>query len=97
MANEVKDLPGYKKIDGQYKNVTMILHVTGLILFAQFKNRVLNWSKFNNILLSMTIFCNTKETVTCVDHLTKVKLVRIYCDYCQDQLNEALDVVAAEV
>eukprot|EP00957_Ditylum_brightwellii_P205130 15342411-Ditylum_brightwellii.AAC.1 len=43
MAKEVKDLLDYETINGQYKNVTMILHVTGFIPFAQFENRVFNW------------------------------------------------------
>eukprot|EP00957_Ditylum_brightwellii_P080311 6108294-Ditylum_brightwellii.AAC.1 len=96
-AKEVKDLLEYEMINGQYKTMTMILHVTGLILIAQFKNRVLNWLKFNNIFLNMTIFCNMKETVTRIYYLTKVNIVRIYCTHCQDQLNEVLDIMAAEV
>eukprot|EP00957_Ditylum_brightwellii_P097186 7401330-Ditylum_brightwellii.AAC.1 len=45
----------------------------------------------------MTIFCNTTEAVTRIGHLTKINPVRIYCANCQEQLNKALDIVAAEV
>eukprot|EP00957_Ditylum_brightwellii_P055006 4169577-Ditylum_brightwellii.AAC.1 len=38
-AKDAKDLPDYETTNGHYKNVTMILHVTGLILFLQFKTR----------------------------------------------------------
>eukprot|EP00957_Ditylum_brightwellii_P099608 7587398-Ditylum_brightwellii.AAC.1 len=38
-----------------------------------------------------------KEAVTRVGYLIKIKLVRIYCANCQEQLNRALDSVAAEV
>eukprot|EP00957_Ditylum_brightwellii_P134490 10252928-Ditylum_brightwellii.AAC.1 len=55
-AKEVKDLLNYDTADGCYKNVTMILHATGLIPFGQFKRQVFNWLKMNNIFLSMTNF-----------------------------------------
>eukprot|EP00957_Ditylum_brightwellii_P130339 9942845-Ditylum_brightwellii.AAC.1 len=45
----------------------------------------------------MTIFRNTKETVTKIGQITKIKPTRIYCAACQDQLNEVLTVVASEV
>eukprot|EP00957_Ditylum_brightwellii_P016477 1238323-Ditylum_brightwellii.AAC.1 len=45
----------------------------------------------------MTVFCNTKETVTRIGYLTKINPVRIYCVNCQEQLNKDLDIVAAEV
>eukprot|EP00957_Ditylum_brightwellii_P184260 14034680-Ditylum_brightwellii.AAC.1 len=45
----------------------------------------------------MTIFCNTKETVMRIRYLTKINPVRIYDDNSQEQLNKALDIVAAEV
>eukprot|EP00957_Ditylum_brightwellii_P063816 4843019-Ditylum_brightwellii.AAC.1 len=45
----------------------------------------------------MMIFFNTKETVTRIGHLTKINPVQMYRGTCQDQLNEALDIVAAEV
>eukprot|EP00957_Ditylum_brightwellii_P070471 5354307-Ditylum_brightwellii.AAC.1 len=53
-AKEVKNLLAYKTTDGCYKNVYMILHITGFILFRTFKT-------------------------------------------CQEQMNEALAVVASEL
>eukprot|EP00957_Ditylum_brightwellii_P166557 12678434-Ditylum_brightwellii.AAC.1 len=38
-----------------------------------------------------------KETVTRIGYLTKINPVRIYCANCQEQLNEALDIVAAKI
>eukprot|EP00957_Ditylum_brightwellii_P113238 8635473-Ditylum_brightwellii.AAC.1 len=61
-AKEVKDLLAYKATDGRFKNMSMILHVTRLIPFSTFKNKIFNWLKMNNIYLNMTIFRNTKET-----------------------------------
>eukprot|EP00957_Ditylum_brightwellii_P071893 5464084-Ditylum_brightwellii.AAC.1 len=49
-TKEVKDLLVYRTTDGTYKNVSMILHVTGLLLFGTFKNKIFNWLKMNNIL-----------------------------------------------
>eukprot|EP00957_Ditylum_brightwellii_P117122 8932934-Ditylum_brightwellii.AAC.1 len=45
----------------------------------------------------MTIICNTKETVTKIGHLNKINPMQIYQVSCQEQLNEALNIVAAEV
>eukprot|EP00957_Ditylum_brightwellii_P047368 3598085-Ditylum_brightwellii.AAC.1 len=45
----------------------------------------------------MSIFCNTKETATRIGHLTKINPVWIYHANCPEKLNEALDIVAAEV
>eukprot|EP00957_Ditylum_brightwellii_P199889 15237911-Ditylum_brightwellii.AAC.2 len=51
----------------------------------------------NNIFLNVMIFCNTKEMVTRIGHLTKINPVQIYRANCQEQLNKVLDIVAAEV
>eukprot|EP00957_Ditylum_brightwellii_P016355 1229736-Ditylum_brightwellii.AAC.1 len=51
----------------------------------------------NNIYLNMTIFRNTKETVTKIGHITKINPTRIYCVACQEQLNKALAVVTSEL
>eukprot|EP00957_Ditylum_brightwellii_P165397 12592956-Ditylum_brightwellii.AAC.1 len=40
---------------------------------------------------------NTKEAIARIGHLTKINPVRIYQANYQEQLNEALDIVAAEV
>eukprot|EP00957_Ditylum_brightwellii_P111897 8533494-Ditylum_brightwellii.AAC.1 len=45
----------------------------------------------------MTIFRNTKETVTRIGHPTKINPVCTYHAHYQEQLNEALIVVVAEV
>eukprot|EP00957_Ditylum_brightwellii_P109365 8342921-Ditylum_brightwellii.AAC.1 len=45
----------------------------------------------------MTTFHNTKEVVTRIKFFAKINLVRIYCTNCQEQLNKALDVMAAKV
>eukprot|EP00957_Ditylum_brightwellii_P063757 4838015-Ditylum_brightwellii.AAC.1 len=45
----------------------------------------------------MTIFRNSKETVTKIGHIREINLTRIYCVACQEQLNKALAVVASEV
>eukprot|EP00957_Ditylum_brightwellii_P185654 14135213-Ditylum_brightwellii.AAC.1 len=91
----MKDLLACKTANGKYKNVLMILHVTGLIPFGMFKNKILNWLKMNNIYLDMTIFRNTKETVM-IGHITNINPMRIYCAACQEQLNRALAIVASE-
>eukprot|EP00957_Ditylum_brightwellii_P126207 9621786-Ditylum_brightwellii.AAC.1 len=83
--------------DGHYKNVSMILHVTGLIPFGTFKNKISNWLKINNIYLNMTILRTTKETVTKIGHITKINPTRIYHAACQEQLNKALAVVVSEL
>eukprot|EP00957_Ditylum_brightwellii_P120359 9183608-Ditylum_brightwellii.AAC.1 len=77
--------------------MSMILHITVLILFGTFKDKIFNWLKMNNIYLNMTIFRNTKETVTKIGHLTKINPMQIYCTAYQEQLNEALAVVASEL
>eukprot|EP00957_Ditylum_brightwellii_P183374 13968299-Ditylum_brightwellii.AAC.1 len=51
----------------------------------------------NNIYLNVTIFRNTKETVTKIEHITKINPTRIYHAACQEQLSKALAVVALEV
>eukprot|EP00957_Ditylum_brightwellii_P177640 13530620-Ditylum_brightwellii.AAC.1 len=83
--------------DERYKNVLMILHVTGLMLFDTFKSKIFNWLKMNNIYLNMTMFRNTKETVTKIGYITKINPTRIYCVACQEKLKKALAVVASEV
>ena len=44
----------------------------------------------------MTIFRNSKETVMMIGQITKINPTRIYCATCQEQLKEALAVVASE-
>eukprot|EP00957_Ditylum_brightwellii_P080073 6089842-Ditylum_brightwellii.AAC.1 len=83
--------------DGQYKNVLMILHVTGLIPFGTFKSKIFNWLKMSNIYLNMTIFRSTKKTVSKIGYITKINSTRIYHAACQEQLNPVLVVVASEV
>eukprot|EP00957_Ditylum_brightwellii_P162598 12381378-Ditylum_brightwellii.AAC.1 len=51
----------------------------------------------NNIYLNMTIFCNTKETVMKIGHLTKINLTKIYRTACQENLNNALSVVVSKL
>eukprot|EP00957_Ditylum_brightwellii_P190764 14522662-Ditylum_brightwellii.AAC.1 len=51
----------------------------------------------NNIYLNMTIFCNAKETVTKIGHLTKINPTKIYRVACQENINDALSVVASEL
>eukprot|EP00957_Ditylum_brightwellii_P172604 13139834-Ditylum_brightwellii.AAC.1 len=41
-AKETKDLLAYETKDGRFKNVSMILHVTGLIPFGMFKSKIIN-------------------------------------------------------
>eukprot|EP00957_Ditylum_brightwellii_P161110 12266668-Ditylum_brightwellii.AAC.1 len=45
----------------------------------------------------MMILCNTKETVTIIGHLTKINPMQTYHANFQEQLNETLDIVSAEV
>eukprot|EP00957_Ditylum_brightwellii_P011896 896546-Ditylum_brightwellii.AAC.1 len=45
----------------------------------------------------MTIYHNTKEMVTRIEHFTKINPVQIHYANFQEQLNKALDIVAAEV
>eukprot|EP00957_Ditylum_brightwellii_P104446 7956429-Ditylum_brightwellii.AAC.1 len=45
----------------------------------------------------MTKFRNTKATVTNIGCLTKINPEHIYCAHCQEQFNEALDVVVLEI
>eukprot|EP00957_Ditylum_brightwellii_P205456 15343972-Ditylum_brightwellii.AAC.2 len=51
----------------------------------------------NNIHLNMTIFHNTKETVTKIGHLTKINSTKIYRVACKENLNNTLSVVASEL
>eukprot|EP00957_Ditylum_brightwellii_P061602 4674490-Ditylum_brightwellii.AAC.1 len=51
----------------------------------------------NNIYLNMTIFCNMKETVTKIGHLTKINPTKIFRAACQENLNNVLSVVASEL
>eukprot|EP00957_Ditylum_brightwellii_P181198 13802205-Ditylum_brightwellii.AAC.2 len=48
-----------------------------------------------NIYLNMTIFCNTKETVMKIGHLTKIIPTKINRAACQENLNNVLSVVAS--
>eukprot|EP00957_Ditylum_brightwellii_P209589 15362374-Ditylum_brightwellii.AAC.1 len=45
----------------------------------------------------MTIFRNTKETVTRIGYLTMIHPKQIYQAACQEHLNEALTAVAPEL
>eukprot|EP00957_Ditylum_brightwellii_P078226 5948191-Ditylum_brightwellii.AAC.1 len=45
----------------------------------------------------MTIFCNTKETVTRIRYLMMIHPKQIYCTACQEHLNKALTTVALEL
>eukprot|EP00957_Ditylum_brightwellii_P034112 2585605-Ditylum_brightwellii.AAC.1 len=45
----------------------------------------------------MTIFYNAKEMIMRTGYLTKINPVQIYHANCQEQLNKAFDIVAAEV
>eukprot|EP00957_Ditylum_brightwellii_P148338 11293516-Ditylum_brightwellii.AAC.1 len=45
----------------------------------------------------MTIFCNTKETVTKIGHLTKINPTKIHRTACQENLNNALSAVTSEL
>eukprot|EP00957_Ditylum_brightwellii_P044615 3382847-Ditylum_brightwellii.AAC.1 len=51
----------------------------------------------NNIDLNITIFRNTKETVTKIGHAIKINPMQIYCVAYQEQLNKALALLASEV
>eukprot|EP00957_Ditylum_brightwellii_P001185 93266-Ditylum_brightwellii.AAC.1 len=96
-AKEVKDLLAYKTTESCYRNVTMIIHVTGLIPYSTFKSKMFNYLKMNNIYLNMAIFHNTKETVTKIGHITNTNPTKIYKAACQENLNNALSVVASEL
>eukprot|EP00957_Ditylum_brightwellii_P017964 1353231-Ditylum_brightwellii.AAC.1 len=96
-VKEAKDLLVYKRTEGYYHNVTMIIHVTGLIPFSMLKSKMLNYLKINNIYLNMTIFCNTKETMAKIGHLTKINLTKIYRAACQENLNNMLSVLTSEL
>eukprot|EP00957_Ditylum_brightwellii_P148080 11274130-Ditylum_brightwellii.AAC.1 len=41
-AKEMKDILVYETTDRRFKNVSMMLHVTGLIPFGTFKTRIFN-------------------------------------------------------
>eukprot|EP00957_Ditylum_brightwellii_P211209 15365893-Ditylum_brightwellii.AAC.2 len=45
----------------------------------------------------MTIFRNTKETVTRIGYLTMIHPNQIYCAACQEHLNKDLATVASEI
>eukprot|EP00957_Ditylum_brightwellii_P049383 3746815-Ditylum_brightwellii.AAC.1 len=45
----------------------------------------------------MMIFCNTKERVTRIGHLTMIHSKLIYCAAYQEHLNKALAMVALEL
>ena len=96
-AKDVKDLLAYEMTNNWSSNVTLLLHVTGLIPFATFKGKFFNWLKINNIYINITIFWNTKETITKIGHLTMINPTRIYRVACQEHLNEALAMVAFEL
>eukprot|EP00957_Ditylum_brightwellii_P201619 15326431-Ditylum_brightwellii.AAC.1 len=51
----------------------------------------------NKVFMNMTIFCNSKETVTNIGCLTKINPERIYRAKCNEQLNKALTVVSYKV
>eukprot|EP00957_Ditylum_brightwellii_P128680 9815938-Ditylum_brightwellii.AAC.1 len=51
----------------------------------------------SNVYLNMTIFWNTKETVTTTGHITKINSKHTYQAACQEQLNKALAVVTSEL
>eukprot|EP00957_Ditylum_brightwellii_P135926 10367370-Ditylum_brightwellii.AAC.1 len=51
----------------------------------------------NNIYFNITIFHNTKETVTKIGHLTKINLTKMYRAAYQENLNSALSVVTSEL
>eukprot|EP00957_Ditylum_brightwellii_P036359 2753106-Ditylum_brightwellii.AAC.1 len=55
-AKDVKDLLDNKTTNNWNSNVTLLLHVTGLILFATFKGKLFNWLQLNNIYINITIF-----------------------------------------
>eukprot|EP00957_Ditylum_brightwellii_P197910 15077133-Ditylum_brightwellii.AAC.1 len=48
-TKETKDLLVYKTTDGRYRNMLMILHVTGLIPVGMCKSNIFNWLEMNNI------------------------------------------------
>eukprot|EP00957_Ditylum_brightwellii_P013071 987204-Ditylum_brightwellii.AAC.1 len=60
-------------------------------------NNILLILHMNNVFLNMTIFHNTKETVTKIGHLMMIHPKWIYWAACQEHLNEALATVASEL
>ena len=55
-AKDIKDLLAYETTNNHNSNVTLLLHVTALILFATFKRKLFNWLKINNIYINIMIF-----------------------------------------
>eukprot|EP00957_Ditylum_brightwellii_P029149 2203213-Ditylum_brightwellii.AAC.1 len=46
--------------------------------------------------LSMSMFHNSKETITKIGYIRMIHPTKVYCHRCQTQLNKALDVVVEE-
>eukprot|EP00957_Ditylum_brightwellii_P052349 3970465-Ditylum_brightwellii.AAC.1 len=70
LAEDVQTFLNYKTITNDRKrNVSLIVHATGLISFATFKHKIICWLKENQVFIDMTIYRLSTDTVVCIGHL----------------------------
>ena len=71
-AKKVKELLQYDVKDRRNRNVLLLLHVISAFPFHTFKGNIFTWLSQNQIFLTKTIFCSTKESIQCLGHITNM-------------------------
>ena len=75
----------------------MIFHITRLIPFWKFRNKVFFWLKIYHIYMNMTNYHNRKDVITKIFHITKIDPTKYYRNIYEENLNEVFDIMVYEV
>eukprot|EP00957_Ditylum_brightwellii_P004888 372477-Ditylum_brightwellii.AAC.1 len=68
-AQKTKESLQYDIKDRQNRNVLLLLHVISVIWFHMFKGTIFSWLSQNQVFLTKTTLCSTKELIKCLEHL----------------------------
>eukprot|EP00957_Ditylum_brightwellii_P167024 12715478-Ditylum_brightwellii.AAC.1 len=91
-ANEVQQFLNYETITNDCKrNVLFIVHVTGLVSFGVFKQKIFCPLHENQVFINMTIYWSSKDTVVMIGHLTSANQKAVHCLGYQDDINDLFD------
>eukprot|EP00957_Ditylum_brightwellii_P062190 4719665-Ditylum_brightwellii.AAC.1 len=91
-ANEVQKFLNHETITNDRKcNVSFIAHVTGLVSFGVFKQKIFCWLCENQVFIDITIFWSSKDTLIMIGHLTGANQKAVHHLGYQDDINDLLD------
>eukprot|EP00957_Ditylum_brightwellii_P008400 636045-Ditylum_brightwellii.AAC.1 len=91
-AKEVQKFLNYETIINDRRRImSFIVHVTGLVPFGMFKQKMFCWLHKNQVFINMTIFWLFKDMVIKIGHLTGANQKAVHRLGYQDDINDLLD------